>query len=537
MTKWMLALLSVLMAVEASGEETAVRFERVTGEKNGIASAFQTWHSEEMARQGGPGKSHGWWPWGLRAFDFDNDGVLDLLSSHHGTPHSMLLRGTVAKDGSLQFADVTKKLGIDTRDLPGADDRPWIWDFDGDGRLDIAGFSDESRPNCVWNLGSEKLEVVAGFSFAPLSHPREVIDIDGDGYLDLDGGSKGCWFYVPDQKKFRHDAKPRFAMPDGVPSELLTSMEEMQKANRGFRTDVLTHDLVGYDTLGYHPTPIDLDGDGPNDVVLAGSGGYGAPYRGRYLFRQENGQLVDRTSESGLPEKGAPIFIRDLTGDGLPEILVVADKAGELGGGFFLNEGRGKFRRLDDAISKFLDRRGPYLIRVHQTDFDNDGRPDLVLSNPRLGQMVAFQNQDEGRFSEVLKLSGCWDNNPIVITDFDNDGRVDLAIGLRPAKDSPGDIHLFLNRTESSSHHLTVLPRMKAPNPFAVGAVVEVYAAGESAKSAARPLLLEKAHTEGTPVLVGLSDRKACDVRVTFPGGAVVVKENVPADGKLTVTP
>jgi hypothetical protein len=537
MKKLVLVLIGTLLPADVSGDEAALRFERVTGEQSGTAAALEAWHREEMTRQGGPGKSHGWWPWGLRAFDFDGDGVLDLLASHHGVPHSMLLRGGQAADGSVRFVDATKGLGVDYRDLPSADDRPWIWDFDGDGRLDVAGFSDESRPNSIWNRGEKTFEVVQGFTFAPLSHPREVIDLDGDGYLDLDGGNKGRWFYVPEQRTFRHDARPRFTMPAEVPSDLRASLEELQKSNRGFRAEALTHDVVNYDTLGYHPDPIDLDGDGLNDVVIAGSGGYGAPYRGKYLFRRPDGRLVDRTAESGLPENGAPIYIRDLTGDGLPEILIVADKAGESGGGLFLNEGRGSFRRVDEGITKFLDRRGPYLIRAHQADFNDDGLPDLVLANPRLGQTVGFRNQGRGRFSEDFRIANCWDNNSLVIADFDRDDRIDFAVGVRLGKDSHGDIHLFLNRTPSASHRLVVRARMPAPNPFAVGAIIEIYEAGTSSKPGVRPFFLEKAHPDGTPVHVGLGDRTACDVRVRFPDGSTIIKEHVPADRPLNVTP
>jgi hypothetical protein len=34
-----------------------------------------------------------------------------------------------------------------------------------------------------------------------------------------------------------------------------------------------------------------------------------------------------------------------------------------------------------------------------------------------------------------MKISNCWDSNPIVLADFDRDGRMDLAIGVRPTKD------------------------------------------------------------------------------------------------------
>ena len=527
----------VLNTVVAQAGDPTVRFEHITGETNGIAAAFRDWHRVEIERQGGPGKSHGWWPWGLRAFDFDNDGVLDLLASHHGIPHSMLLRGRVADDGKFQFADVTKSLGIDHRDMPGADDRPWIWDFDGDGFLDIAGFSDESPPRSAWNRKGKEFAATAGPLFKPLSHPREIADLNGDGFLDLDGGGQGQWFYESATKTFRHDAKPRFALPAGIPDEIVTLFEDLRKENRFFRVDWLTHGVIGYDTRGYDPRPIDLDGDGQGDVVATGSGGYGAPYRARDLLRETSGQLADRTSALGLPESGAPILIRDLTGDGQPEILIVADKAGEKAGGLFVNDGGKSFRRVDGKLSAFLDRRGPYLLRAYPADFDNDGRPDLVLSNPRYGRTTVYHNRGDGDFAEVLTIANCWDSNPIALADFDRDGRVDLAVGVRPEKSSPGDIHLFLNRTPETGHYLSIAPRDSAPNPFAVDAVIEVYAAGELGKDGAKPVAVEKAHIDGTPVHVGVGEHTRCDIRVVFPGGATAVRENLAVDRRVTIAP
>ncbi|HEV7406108.1 MAG TPA: VCBS repeat-containing protein [Chthoniobacteraceae bacterium] len=532
MTKHVLTmLLALLVAVHAG----PVRFERVGGEQNGTAAAFEAWYRLEMERQGGPGQSHGWWPWGLRAFDFDGDGLPDLLASHHGLPHSMLLRGTRGPAGALTFTDVTRQLGLDYRDLPGADERPWVWDFDGDGHLDIVGISNEATAGCAWNQAGRSFRATPGSLLKSLAHPQEVIDLDGDGFLDVDGGAKGQWFYVPATKTFRHDPQPRFPVPDGIAPEVLAPFETLQKTTRFFYVDYLTHDLVGFDTLGYDARPIDLDGDGRRDVVVRGSGGYGAEYLARYLLRQPDGRLADRTDVLGLPPAGAPILIRDLTGDGLPEILVVANKAGEAAGGLFLNDGKGAFHRVDGPLSEFLDRRGPYLIRAYPADFDDDGRPDLVLSNPRLGVAVVYHNEGGGRFAEVLKLTECWDSNPIVIADFDGDGRTDLAIGIR-AKGTPGEIQLFLNRTENAGHFLSIVPRMAAPNPFAVGAVIEVYPAGDLAKGA-RPLFVEKAHLDATPVHAGLGVRTRCGVRVTFPGGKTVERNNQEVDRSLTITP
>lgn len=522
-------LLLVPLSVASGG---AVEFEILPGAKTGLKAAMEQWYDLEMKRQGGPGKqSHGWWPWGIRTFDFDRDGALDLLASHHGTPHSIVLRSHFKKDGELRFSNATPDLGLDNRDLPGADDRPWIWDFDGDGWLDIAGFSDESKYLSAWNSEGKKFTVASKSFFYSLSHPREIIDLNGDGYLDVDGGGKGQWLYVPESRTYRHDVAPRFSTPRGIPADLVQSLEAQKKAIRFFGFEFWTHAPIGYDTLGYDPRPIDLDGDGRGDVVVHGSGGYGAPYLGRYLLRSADGSLTDQTRERGLPESGAPILIDDLTGDGRPEILV----AGEKESGLYLNDGTGRFTRVPGKLTDFLVRRGPYLIRAYRVDLDNDGRPDLVVSNPRLGLAAVFQNEGDGSFQSILSLQGCWDSNPIAIADLDNDGRMDLVVGGGPGKDSKTDITLYRNRTPSTNRYLKIEPRMPTPNPYAVGAVVEVFAAEDIDKPNARPFFVEKAHADASPVHVGLGSRKSCDVRVTFPGGKIVVGRNVAANQTVTI--
>jgi len=520
----------LLLTSVVSSRADDIQFEVLSAEKTGIKPIFERWYDDEMKRQGGPGKeSHGWWPWGLRAFDFNKDGKLDLIASHHGIPRSIVLQSMKAEPGQFRFVDATKDLGVEHRDLPGADDRPWIWDFDGDGWLDIAGFSDESPPPSAWNVGGKQFTSTKKSIFGSLAHPREVIDLNGDGYLDVDGGGKGQWLYDPKKRTFSHDPKPRFARPEGFPAEILPALEEHKKTNRFFALEILTHANLGYDTLGYDARPIDLNGDGQTDAVVQGSGGYGATYLGRYLIRSKDNKLVDRTKELGLPESGAPILIDDLTGDGRPEILV----AGEKDSGLYLNDGKGQFKRVDNALTKFLVRRGPYLLRAYQVDLDNDGRRDLVVSNPRLGAAGVFHNRGNGDFSQVLNLTGCWDSNPIAIADLDGDGRMDMVVGGSTGKDYKKEITIYLNKTANSGNHIKVSPRMPAPNPYAVGAVVEVFRAGELDKKEARPLLVEKAHTDATPVHAGLEKAEKCDVRVTFPGGKVLTARGVKANAEF----
>jgi len=528
-----LQAIAVLCAIARPLFADGIAFEKSDPAKVGLDAILVKWYDLEMTRQGGPGKvSHGWWPWGLRAFDYDNDGDLDLLASHHGVPGSLILKSMLKESGELRFVNATADLGLDGRDLPGADDRPWIWDLDGDGRLDIAGFSDESRPQSARNRPDGKFELIPKQLFTGLAHPREVVDLDGDGRPDLDGGRKGQWIRLPDSIAYRHDKSPRFPQPADIPADVLASIETQRKTGptRFHSVEFLTHDIVGNDTLGYSPKPIDLDGDGKGDLVIHGSGGYGAVYLGRYLTRDAAGKWVDRTADLGLPIDGAPIHIDDLTGDGRTDVVI----AGEKTGGLWVQGSDGKFARRDDVLAKFLVRRDPYLLRAYRADFDCDGDPDLILSSPRLGRCAVYENRGAEGFHAVLETSS-WENS-IVIVDIDGDGLLDFVVGGGRDSKSKGTITLHLNRTRAPGKSARIRPTMTGANPYAIGAVVEVFAPGGLDTAGSKPLLIEKAHPDATPIHVGLGTHAAFDVRVTFPGGKRVERKAVPA-GDLVLTP
>jgi hypothetical protein len=262
-----------------------------------------------------------------------------------------------------------------------------------------------------------------------------------------------------------------------------------------------------------------LNGDGRNDLVIHGSGGYGAVYLGRYLLREPTGKLTDQTRALGLPVAGAPILIDDLTGDSRTDLLIVGEKTG----GVYVQNERGTFDCREHALTEFLQRRGPYLLRAWLADLDNDGDPDIVMSNPRGGRAAAFENRGDGAYAKVLDVPA-WDSNPIVIADFDDDGRLDLAIGGGGGADRGLQITLYLNRTAEVGNYGKIVPRMPAPNPFAVGAVVEVFVAGGLDDPKHRPPKIEKAHCDGTPIHFGLGAATAYDVRVTFPQQSKVVE-------------
>ncbi|MCW8131693.1 MAG: VCBS repeat-containing protein [Planctomycetota bacterium] len=514
----------VLAALALLAVPCALRAENLTltaapEDQTGLKAIMEKWKAEELQRQGGKFGDHGWWPWGLTAFDYDNDGDLDLLPTHHGAPGGRLLKNMLKETGKLTFVDVTKEVAGEGRNLPGADDRPWAWDFDGDGWLDLAGFSDESKARSLFNKEG-KTFTVAEFTFSPISHATTVTDLNGDGAPDLLGhhrGSRHEFIFDASARSFKASPVTKAPQPgmDRLPAEVLALIEERKKDKKNRFLSV--NCLLGHD----------LNGDGKEDLVLSITGAYGADIAGMYLVADADGKLTDQTEALGLSKDGAPILIQDLTGDGLADVMI----ASGAGAGLYVNEGKGKFAARAGDLKTFLTQKGPYMLRVWPADLDNDGDLDLVLSNPRMGQEEVYENTGGGNFVRVLKTNG-WDANPIVICDIDNDGLLDVCIG---AGDS---IQLFLNKSAKPGKWAKIFPTMSKPNPYAVGAKVECFKAGEAEKEGARPFQREPAHPDATPVHAALGAQEALDVRVTFPGAAKpVVFKNVPAGKKAKVSP
>lgn len=499
-------------AGRAEENSAKLAFQVLSGEETGLKAIMEKWKADELVRQGGKFGSHGWWPWGLATFDYDNDGCLDLLVQQHGAPCSIILRGLFKEKGKLSFINVTDELGVGQAALPGTF-KPLIWDIDGDGWLDIVGA--DARPNTVFfNQGGKKFEPMK-FGFGQLASLREIVDLNGDGYPDVYSVREGVqYLYDPKARTFKKSPylPPLHAKP---PACVAAFLQEMQQKNRYL-------DVRFFEGA-------DLNGDGIPDLVVAGFGAYGGASFGRYLVADKAGNFTDQTVQLGLPTEGTPILVMDLTGDGVPDILIAAGPRG----GLYVNDGKGKFALQEGDLRKFLAARGPYLHKVYAVDLNNDGLPDLVLSNPRFGQEEIYANQGGGKFQRVVQARG-WDADPIAIGDFNDDGLLDVAIG------GPGDtITIYLNQTSSPGRSCKLYPRVDKPNPFAVGARVEVFRNGELRKLGGRPIWSERAHPDGTPIHVGLGLAGRFDLRVVFPGKnpIVVEREGVDVKAKLRVTP
>lgn len=187
--------------------------------------------------------------------------------------------------------------------------------------------------------------------------------------------------------------------------------------------------------------PFDFDGDGDLDLFVA------VP-AGERLYRNDNGKLVDITTQSGVFGMWSGVIptgavAGDYDNDTKPDLFTVRDKSISL----YHNDGNGKFSNVNNAagIPSY-----PYLsVAVAFVDTDHDGDLDIFiggladLSKPNKSGAnfpadfagapnMLLRNDGNGKFTDITaaaKVGGAPGHvMAIVPTDYDNRRDVDLLV-------------------------------------------------------------------------------------------------------------
>ncbi|MGC2118784.1 MAG: FG-GAP-like repeat-containing protein [Candidatus Acidiferrales bacterium] len=206
----------------------------------------------------------------------------------------------------------------------------------------------------------------------------------------------------------------------------------------------------------------DFDGNGRPGIFLANADGSG---HAALLRNLGNGRFQDVTPQSGIAIPGIAVgcTVGDYDNDGRPD-LAISDDGGVA---LFHNEGGGKFRDVTASAGIHVDGRPLGLTFV---DYDHDGDLDLYVSRAAAQPSSnlpneMWRNNGNGTFTEVASQIGL--GNPAswgaTASDINNDRAVDLVVSAFAS--SPV---VFLNPREGSFHGLH--PWTSAISP-AVGAV------------------------------------------------------------------
>jgi enediyne biosynthesis protein E4 len=333
---------------------------------------------------------------GVALFDYDNDGRLDLFVVNGAeisdpSPPGTVPQKTGAKywnhlyhqksDGT--FEDVTEKSGLQG---VGYGMGVVVGDYDNDGFEDlfVTGYGGNhlyhNNGNGTFTDATEK----TGVAGSGWSTSAAWVDLDGDGLLDLVVVRYLQWDFTDIWCGERKQGYRSFCHPD---------------------------EFQAVAPLVYH-----------NDG---------------------NGHFNEITKQAGFgrPSKGLGIAIADFNGDGHIDVFIANDSIPEF---LYQNKSDGTFEEVGLFAGVGVDGDGHAYagMGVDFADYDNDGLPDIAISDLAYQKYSLYHNNGDGTFAYSSDSTGLgpmtflhsgWGMRFI---DYDNDGWKDLLVAQAHVMDT-----------------------------------------------------------------------------------------------------
>ncbi len=363
----------------------------------------------------------------------------------------------MASADSPAFTDVTERLGVNFQYQSSHTSRKYLletmgagvalFDYDNDGRLDIylvngAPLADPTPKGTIpqktgpqyWNRlyhqrkdgAFEDVTEKAGLQGAGYGMGVAVGDYDNDGFEDLYVTAYGG------NKLYHNNGDGTF-------------------------TDVTQKAGVGASGWSTSAAWIDLDNDGYLDLVVLRyldwdfddvwcgehKEGFRAychpdffkPIAPLVYHNNHDGTFTEVSQKLGLakPGKGLGLAIADYDRDGHIDFFVANDSMVEF---LYHNKGDGTFEDvgLVSQVAVDIDGRTYAGMGVDFSDYNNDGRPDLVVTDLANQRYALYENNGDGSFTYTSGIAGLGQMTlahsgwGVRFFDYDNDGWKDLLI-------------------------------------------------------------------------------------------------------------
>jgi hypothetical protein len=331
---------------------------------------------------------------GVATFDYDNDGLLDIFFVNGAPLADPTPKGSVPqkagpkdwnrlyhqkKDGT--FEDVTEKAGLAGI---GYGMGVAVGDYDNDGFEDLYVTSYGGNHLYHNNGNGTFTDVTTASGTGGPTTPGQSwstsaawVDLDNDGKLDLIVLRYVVWDFEDVWCGERREGYRSYCHPDLFPA--ISALVYHNDGNGHF-TEV-SHKL-GLDTpgKGLGIAINDFDHDGKIDIAVANDSMFEFLYhnKGDGTF-EENGLTAEiAVNENGKTYAGMGIDFQDYDNDGLPD-LVITDLAHELYA-LYHNNGDGTFTNstFTSGLARITSLHSGW--GIHFFDVDNDGRKDLLVS-------------------------------------------------------------------------------------------------------------------------------------------------------------
>ncbi|HEY1575705.1 MAG TPA: CRTAC1 family protein, partial [Terracidiphilus sp.] len=149
----------------------------------------------------------------------------------------------------------------------------------------------------------------------------------------------------------------------------------------------------------------------------------------------KDGTFTEVAQKMGLskPGKGLGVAIADYDRDGHVDLFVANDSMPEF---LYHNKGDGTFEEvgLASGVAVDIDGRTYAGMGVDFADYNNDGRPDIVVTDLANQRYAVYQNNGDGTFTYTTQNIGVGQMTlshsgwGVKFLDYDNDGWKDLLI-------------------------------------------------------------------------------------------------------------
>jgi hypothetical protein len=432
--------------------------------------------------------------------DLDGNGGLDVVNfNREGTSYLYMHQGDhfEASQLSLMFTGMG---GL-------------LFDFDGDGDVDLAGGG--QTPFMMYNEGGGNFingpllpNMPDWVSRGVMVHDFEPGDFNGDGVLDF------FWPVTLDEKEGALVFNDVILFGNGGSYSLDDTV-----------VDPVVGNYQGMDVVVY-----DEDGDGDMDAYVVND--FGSVYGPGSLLRNNNGKLED-SSEScycALLTNSKGVDIDDYNRDGLPDVYIVGNPQNAL------------LERLEDGT--YVD-----VTRLTQTgandenatgwgggflDFNNDGWRDIIPAqgdrwnsgndHPHFESVLKLLKQEDGVFTDVAQEMGMTATGSfraVSMVDFNADGVEDLLIA--PMDSRP---LLYLSDSCTEAGWIEIEAPLGSKVAVEVDGVVQTnWVRVDSGYLSTRPAVLH----------FGLGEAQSIDrLTITLPGGDVI-EATAPIEGRRRV--
>jgi len=338
---------------------------------------------------------------GVALLDYDNDGRLDIFFTNGAKVDDPMPDGKAADKSDSKFwnrlyhqnpdgtfTDVTEKAGLTGIPQNHYDMGVAVGDYDNDGFEDIyiTGFGGNTLYHNNGNGTFTDVTNAAGVTSGEWSASAGFFDYDNDGKLDLFVTRYIDWTYKTN--RYCGERKP------------------------GYRAYC-------------HPDNY----DGVTDILYHNNG---------------DGTFTDVSKKAGVANpngKGLGVSFADYDGDGFTDIFVANDSVQCF---LYHNNGNGTFSEVGLLAGVGFNEDGKTFAGMGAdfTDFNNDGFPDIVVTDLSNERYMLFRNNGDGTFRDATNLSGVgaatiafsgWSTH---LFDYDNDGWKDLFVAQAHVMDT-----------------------------------------------------------------------------------------------------